>query len=196
MVLPDPRTFVGVPHGQKQNDPNEERKILAGSEDPTADGVVAPLGSLFLRDNGLIYRKSGATNTDWTQLDDSDFAATLDTTFAAGPFTAVAVPVTLGPFAIPDGHRGEIVASFTLAETGAGGTLNFRVNSSAEGNGPTRIEVVADGETRAITETFAVEYSPAANETVSFEILVATTISITDVRLTLKTFPQGAVAGA
>ncbi len=44
-------------------------KIMALTVDPTAGGgVAAPLGSLGLRDDGAVYRKSGAGNTDWTAL--------------------------------------------------------------------------------------------------------------------------------
>jgi len=44
-------------------------EILAGSVDPTAGGgVVADIGSLYLRTNGTLYVKVGAGNTQWSSI--------------------------------------------------------------------------------------------------------------------------------
>ncbi len=41
--------------------------VTSGSADPTAGaGVVAPIGSLYLRDNGTLYQKTNTGDTDWT----------------------------------------------------------------------------------------------------------------------------------
>ena len=41
--------------------------ITSGNADPTAGaGVVAPLGSLYLRDDGTLYQKTNTGDTDWT----------------------------------------------------------------------------------------------------------------------------------
>lgn len=47
--------------------------IVSRVEDPTVvPGYEAPVGSLYLRTNGLIYRKTGAANVDWIALDTSE----------------------------------------------------------------------------------------------------------------------------
>ncbi|MDX1421516.1 MAG: hypothetical protein R3322_00160 [Kiloniellales bacterium] len=42
--------------------------ITSGSIDPSSTGLDLPIGSLFLRDDGSLYSKTGAATTDWTQL--------------------------------------------------------------------------------------------------------------------------------
>lgn len=42
-------------------------KIIAGSPDPAATGVAAPVGSLYLRDNGTHWKKDGGAAADWSQ---------------------------------------------------------------------------------------------------------------------------------
>jgi len=43
-------------------------KILKGSDNPTeSPGVVAPLGSLYLRTTGQMYQKTSTGDTDWTE---------------------------------------------------------------------------------------------------------------------------------
>lgn len=43
--------------------------LLAGAANPSAGaGVVAPIGSLYLRTDGTLWIKTGATNTAWTSL--------------------------------------------------------------------------------------------------------------------------------
>lgn len=53
---------------------NTVRFILTGPEDPTIDGVRAPIGSLFLRNDGSIYRKTGTSNTTWLAIDSGNIA--------------------------------------------------------------------------------------------------------------------------
>jgi len=43
--------------------------IVAGVDDPTISGQTAPLGSLYLRTNGDIFKKAGAGNIDWEVLE-------------------------------------------------------------------------------------------------------------------------------
>jgi hypothetical protein len=46
-----------------------EAVILRGTADPTAGGgVPAIIGSMYMRDNGAIYRKNSATDTDWVAM--------------------------------------------------------------------------------------------------------------------------------
>ena len=45
-------------------------EIIEGSVDPSAVSTPATIGSLYLRSNGTVYRKSGAGDTDWTLLGD------------------------------------------------------------------------------------------------------------------------------
>lgn len=42
--------------------------IFAGSIDPSITGETAPIGSLFLRQNGTMYQKIGAADTDWIKF--------------------------------------------------------------------------------------------------------------------------------
>lgn len=43
--------------------------LLSGAVDPTAGaGVAAPIGSLYLRTNGVPYIKTGAGNTAWSSF--------------------------------------------------------------------------------------------------------------------------------
>lgn len=41
--------------------------IFAGADDPTISGFDAPIGSVYLRTNGLIYRKTGSINEEWNE---------------------------------------------------------------------------------------------------------------------------------
>lgn len=44
-------------------------QVRSGADDPTGGaGVVAPLGSLYMRTNGSVYWKSGAGDTAWTSI--------------------------------------------------------------------------------------------------------------------------------
>jgi hypothetical protein len=40
--------------------------VVTGSIDPSAVGFAASMGSLYLRDTGQVYTKTGPANTDWT----------------------------------------------------------------------------------------------------------------------------------
>lgn len=43
--------------------------ILGGSDDPSAgSGVAAPVGSLYLRDDGTHWKKTGAADTSWSDV--------------------------------------------------------------------------------------------------------------------------------
>lgn len=44
------------------------QKIGNGTADPSSAGYAASLGSLYLRDNGQAWIKTGAGDTDWTRL--------------------------------------------------------------------------------------------------------------------------------
>jgi acyl CoA:acetate/3-ketoacid CoA transferase alpha subunit len=51
-----------------------EAQILNGTFDPSVTGIAADFGSLFLRSNGDVYKKNGATNTDWEILGNGSLA--------------------------------------------------------------------------------------------------------------------------
>lgn len=42
--------------------------IMDGADDPSSVGVVAPLGTLYLRTNGDTYHKTGSGDTAWASL--------------------------------------------------------------------------------------------------------------------------------
>ena len=49
---------------------DDQFQLLYGSLDPrAASGVVAPLSSLYHRNDGTLFQKTGAANTAWTWLD-------------------------------------------------------------------------------------------------------------------------------
>lgn len=43
--------------------------VFAGSDDPSVQNEIAPQGSLFLRDNGQVWYKFGASDNEWRRLD-------------------------------------------------------------------------------------------------------------------------------
>jgi hypothetical protein len=48
---------------------NERAAVLSGDADPNTPGLIGPIGSYYLRTNGLHYRKTGALDNQWTQTD-------------------------------------------------------------------------------------------------------------------------------
>jgi hypothetical protein len=48
---------------------NDRAAVLSGDADPNTPGLIAPIGSYYLRTNGLHYRKTGALDNQWTQTD-------------------------------------------------------------------------------------------------------------------------------
>jgi hypothetical protein len=42
--------------------------IFTGTIDPSVTGEVAPIGSIFVRQNGQLYQKTGSLNTDWIRF--------------------------------------------------------------------------------------------------------------------------------
>lgn len=59
--------LFGIKEGLKIfNTSSEESHVLNGSADPSAAaGIAAPQGSLYLRSDGVSYKKTGAADTDW-----------------------------------------------------------------------------------------------------------------------------------
>ncbi len=47
------------------NDDDTGASIVTGVADPTVSGVAATLGSLYLKADGVSYKKTGAADTDW-----------------------------------------------------------------------------------------------------------------------------------
>lgn len=43
--------------------------LTAGSFDPSVDGQESPIGSLFIRNNGQLWQKTGNLDTDWVKND-------------------------------------------------------------------------------------------------------------------------------
>ena len=63
--------LFGIKKGLKMFGTDAEVDILNGVADPAAGaGVAAVLGSMYLRENGLLYRKTGALDTDWVSAND------------------------------------------------------------------------------------------------------------------------------
>jgi len=48
---------------------DDKTGILTGDNDPSVPGLIAPVGSLYMRTNGLHYRKVGVLDNQWTQTD-------------------------------------------------------------------------------------------------------------------------------
>lgn len=63
MLFPD-RAFE-APDGILLND---LAGILSGAIDPSVSGQEAPIGTLFLRSNGQLFKKTSAGDTDWTEI--------------------------------------------------------------------------------------------------------------------------------
>ena len=58
--------LFGIKNGLKIFGSENTSDILNGTSDPSAAaGVAAPLGSLYLRSDGVSYKKTGAADTDW-----------------------------------------------------------------------------------------------------------------------------------
>jgi hypothetical protein len=51
---------------------NDTAAILSGSIDPSSAGEAAPIGSLYLRDTGQHYKKTGGADTAWSEQVSSD----------------------------------------------------------------------------------------------------------------------------
>ena len=47
------------------NDDDTGASIVTGVADPTVSGVAATLGSLYLKADGVSYKKTAAAETDW-----------------------------------------------------------------------------------------------------------------------------------
>ena len=63
--------LFGIKKGLKMFGADAEVDILNGTVYPSAgDGIAAVLVSLYLRENGLSYRKTGALDTDWVSAND------------------------------------------------------------------------------------------------------------------------------
>lgn len=61
---------------------NTDIRIISGSTDPTSSAVDAPAGSLYLRTNGSVYRKTDpGSSTNWANVTSSTSATLQDSTF-------------------------------------------------------------------------------------------------------------------
>lgn len=89
--------------------------VLSGPQDPVlAPGLAAPQGTVYLNDNGAIYFKTGAADTDWESLSNDSFYNVRD-------FGAVGDGVT--------DDRPAIQAAIDAANAAGGGTV-FVPNSA------------------------------------------------------------------
>ncbi len=58
--------LFGIKNGLKIFGSEAEADVLNGTSDPSlAAGIAAPLGSLYLKSDGVSYKKTGAADTDW-----------------------------------------------------------------------------------------------------------------------------------
>jgi hypothetical protein len=48
---------------------DDKTAILTGDDHPSFPGTIAPVGTLYMRTNGLHYRKTGILDNQWTQTD-------------------------------------------------------------------------------------------------------------------------------
>lgn len=62
-----PRAML-TPEIQLGTTSNQGPAIVWGAADPIAQNFPAPIGSLYLRTNGSVYRKSGAADNAWTLM--------------------------------------------------------------------------------------------------------------------------------
>lgn len=66
--------LFGVEEGIKIIDNDGEAAIVFGSEDPSVAGRAAPEGSLYLRTNGVSFKKVGPLDTDWESASQTEGA--------------------------------------------------------------------------------------------------------------------------
>jgi len=66
--------LFGVENGVRIDTSNGQADVLYGTFDPSVTGKAAPMGSLFLRSNGVSFKKTGAGDTDWQKSSDASGA--------------------------------------------------------------------------------------------------------------------------
>lgn len=108
-------------------------RILADTDDPSAGaGLAGYLGSLYLRTNGQAWLKTGAGDTDWTQLGGTPAAAIRVERFPIAFDDAGLAPATyaitaaaadpVNTFTVAGNHAADFVVGQRLIVTGS--TLN------------------------------------------------------------------------
>jgi len=144
--------------------------------DPTVGaGVVAPVGSLYLRDNGLIYTKIGAVNTAWSALSSGSILVWGNNSIAAAADTRF---LYMGR----DSSTAPTTAITGWRAPRAGRLRNFRArHNSAVGNGNS---VVYDVRVNAVAQGLALVLATgaigdASNLVASFAVPTGALLTVT-----------------
>lgn len=67
--------LFGVEDGVRIETDEGNADLLFGISDPSVTGKAAPVGSLYLRSNGISFKKTGAGNYDWEKASQAEGAA-------------------------------------------------------------------------------------------------------------------------
>jgi len=67
--------LFGVANGVRIDTPDGKADVLFGTSDPSVTGKEAPVGSLYLRSNGVSFKKTGVGDTDWEKASQAEGAA-------------------------------------------------------------------------------------------------------------------------
>lgn len=140
---------------------NNNVHIVSGSVDPTVSGTDDPIGSLYLRTDGNVYRKTGAGANAWTltdQLESHTHTSSDVTDFNEAAQDAIATAFSNGTQTGLTINYDDVNNSFSFNVTGGGGgsTVITDLTSgtdpqhalyAADGNGNVVIATVIDGGT-------------------------------------------------
>lgn len=76
-------SLFGIKDGLRIFTSSNNADVLTGTSDPSSTGVAAPEGSLYLRTDGVSYKKTGSADTDWQAYSEIEGGGLLWTTIAS-----------------------------------------------------------------------------------------------------------------
>ena len=144
--------------------------ITSGAADPrSGGGTAAPVGSLYLRSNGTAWMKTGAADTDWSQIGSAQAGFTkievIDTLAAQGQL----VTGLQTYYVLPAGASTLVELQFAAAQTTNQFRLLWTFQMSAASANAVRFDVlgssiVSDGENPDVAPTNPVTLSQVYND--------------------------------
>jgi hypothetical protein len=107
--------------------------IFTGTTDPSIAGETAPLGSLFVRQNGQLFQKTGPSDLDWISfsqgLSEAVKISSTDTTANFLNFKLLTAPSLVKVLANPNGDE---TITLDLSDVGTAGTYT-QITTDAKG---------------------------------------------------------------
>lgn len=82
--------YTVIKNGLEIQSDSHTIQILTGNYDPSSSGETAEIGSLFLQDNGNIWKKTGSTDTSWELIEGSSTSGGFSISRQTSNFTASA----------------------------------------------------------------------------------------------------------